>query len=365
MRTAKRMRRNRRTKKARGGRFMFRGSYGCTFRPAIKCKGDAERMPGKVSKLMDKYEAEYEFKINALITPLDPDEQYFIVPSRMCIPDITENSENDYKSCNLIDIHNKYVNPRILLMTEGGTDLYFLSVPSADLFAFLNGFTNLIKGLVVLHTNKIVHMDIKPSNLVSLKTEDGLYKIRYIDFGLSTTFAGFTPPRESYQYWPFDARLADKYYMNATGEKLQDEIDEFYTFLKKGDKSFPNWLWHDSNGQPVYNTTLTNVIAELIYSKKVSLSTLIEGCDIYGLGRSFAEIYARNTGHYYVGPKKIEMKNPSSRYELGLKDAFSLPFYALIEKMVSPMPFERPSARMVLAEYLKILEGAKSFFEAT
>lgn len=365
MKTARKLRRNRRTKKSRGGRFMFRGSYGCTFRPAIKCKGDAERMPGKVSKLMDKYEAEYEFKVNALVSPLDPDEQYFIVPSRLCIPDITENPENNYQSCNLIDIHNKYIDPRILLMTEGGTDLFFLKVPTADLFAFMKGFVNLFKGLIVLHTNSIVHMDIKPSNLVALKTDDGLYKLRYIDFGLSTTFKEFIPPRESYQYWPFDARLADKYYTNAKSYKLQDEIDVFYTFLKKDGKLFPNWLWHDSKGLPVYTITLINVIAELIASKKVSLSTLIEGCDIFGLGRSLAEVYANATGHYYVGPNKIEISKPVTKYELGLKDAFSLPFYALIEKMVSPMPFERPSARMALAEYMKILEGATRFFEAT
>ena len=118
---------------------------------------------------------------------------------------------------------------------------------SKDLYAFLKGLTNLFEGLIVLHTNEIAHLDIKPNNLVGLKTGDE-YIIRYIDFGLSTKFANFTALREDYPYWPFDARLVAPYYATAKPERLNSEIDEFYKSLKYGGRAFPNWLWYNEKG---------------------------------------------------------------------------------------------------------------------
>lgn len=361
MKTRRGQKRVRHTRKGRGGKFVFQGAYGCTFRPAIKCKGNADRAPGKVSKLMDGYEAYQEYKFHDMISPLDPDEKYFIVPSRMCKPEITQNPENNYSSCSLINIKNKYIDPQLLLSTEGGKDLMNLVVFSADLYTFLKGLTNLFEGLIVLHTNEIAHLDIKPSNLVGLKT-DTEYVIRYIDFGLSTKFADFRALRETYPYWPFDARLVDPYYANAKPERLNPELEEFYKSLKYGGRSFPNWLWYNEKGKPIVDKNLVNIISELIVEKKIGSKSIIEGCDIFALGRTLSEVYSRNTGHYYVENNKIEYSGLPNKYQDGLRDAFSLPFYNLIAKMAGPIVFERPSARMALQEYIQILERAKEFF---
>lgn len=361
MKTRRIQKQVRRTRKGRGGKFVFQGTYGCTFRPAIKCQGNADRAPGKVSKLMEAYEASQEYKFHDMIAPLDPDEKYFILPSRICKPEITQNPENNYNSCSLINITNKHIDPRLLLSTEGGKDLMNLVVFSADLYAFLKGLANLFEGLIVLHTNEIAHLDIKPSNLVGLKTGSE-YAIRYIDFGLSTKFADFRALREDYPYWPFDARLVDPYYANAKPASLNPEIEKFYKSLKYGGRKFPNWLWYNE-GRPIFDKNLATTISELIVEKKIGTKIIIEGCDIFALGRTLSEVYSTNTGHFYVEKNKVEYNGLPNKYQNGLRDAFSIPFFDLIAKMVGPIVLERPSASMALLQYIQILEGAKEFFE--
>jgi hypothetical protein len=99
---------NRKTQK-RGGKFVFAGASGCTFRPALKCATEKKRRDGKISKLMEKYAAEEEFEIASLIRPIDAKQEYFIYPEDMCLPDLSASSENDYNSCKMLNLKNKYV----------------------------------------------------------------------------------------------------------------------------------------------------------------------------------------------------------------------------------------------------------------
>ena len=49
----------------------------------------------------------------------------------------------------------------------------------------INILSNLINGLALLHDNQLVHRDIKPANLIFFIYEDGNYKVKYGDFGLT------------------------------------------------------------------------------------------------------------------------------------------------------------------------------------
>lgn len=367
MKTLKNRRRVRKTRRLSlrlakptlGGKYLYEGSFGCTFRPAIKCKGDADRAAGKISKLMEAYEAGQEFKIRDLIAPLDPVERYFIVPSRMCEPEITDNAENDYNSCKL-GLHSPHIDARLLLLTDGGSDLLRTIVSRTELYEFLKGVVTLFEGLTLLHQNQIVHMDIKPSNLVQQKSDTGTYHIRYIDFGNSYTFSAFVPPREAYAYYPFDARLPNPYYTTIKPALLKKEIALYYTTLPYA--NFPIWIWQKDTGEPFYDEELVNELALGLKEKRYDVKLFIEGCDIFALGRSLYEVYSRNTRHFYTATNTVKIDGFETDYDKELRDAFSRPFYALIEKMISPIPFSRPSARMALKEYLEILENAKAFF---
>ena len=50
-----------------GGKLIGQGSYGCVFRPMIPCKGSNKRIPGKVSKFLNKNEANDEIKENTIL----------------------------------------------------------------------------------------------------------------------------------------------------------------------------------------------------------------------------------------------------------------------------------------------------------
>ena len=350
----------RRAKTRRGGRYVYKGAYGCVFRPAIKCKGEADRAPGQVSKLMDIYAAKDEFALRKLVEPLDPTEQYFIYPSRICDPDITNNPENNYPSCTLIDIKNKHIVPKLLLSTDGGTDLNTLHVPTPDLYEFLKGLQNLFAGLRLLHENKVAHMDIKPSNIVG-KKDGSTYKIRYIDFGLTSLYRDVTPPRESYPYYPFDARFVDPYYTQIGEPEFNKELVDYNKDFKYTGRRFPAWLWYTDDGRPLMTLDLAQTLSTMVKEKKTKSDYFIEGCDIFALGRSLSEIYSAATGHYYVAKDTIDT-NVDNEYQRGLKAAVSVHFYKLVELMVSPNVFERPTAEIALTIYAGMLKKAATFF---
>jgi hypothetical protein len=78
--------RNRRKTK-RGGKYVGKGAYGCTFVPPIRCRGEAERRPGMISKLMLPDGAVDEMKVKPLLEGVDPVRQFFLWPVETCDPE--------------------------------------------------------------------------------------------------------------------------------------------------------------------------------------------------------------------------------------------------------------------------------------
>jgi hypothetical protein len=342
---------NRKTQK-RGGKFVFAGAAGCTFRPALKCKSEEKRREGKISKLMDKYAAEEELELTKLIKEIDGEQKYFIYPDEMCQPDLSESPEDDYTSCKLIDVKNKYISPRILISEDGGTDLWNVEVPKEDYLGFFEGLTNLFKGLAELHANSIVHLDIKPANMVGKRLLDGSYKIRYIDFGLSSNVivASKSQYHENYAYWPYDIKLLTKRFKFS-----QEGLVDFYNTQKTGGRYFPKWLAYNEDGTFLIYEQYANKINAMILSGEINAIELIKGADIYGLGRSMTEIYGRILKHRWVEPGTVRIENGEGRMKIHeqIKSDISEPFYKLAERMIHISPLERPSA----AEALQIYEG--------
>ena len=67
-----------------------------------------------------------------------------------------------------------------------------------DKISIING---LIKGLIFLHENNIIHRDIKPGNIV-LFIENGILYPKYIDFGISNTKRIFNGTRRYMNNYP-------------------------------------------------------------------------------------------------------------------------------------------------------------------
>ena len=351
---------NRKTHK-KGGKFIFSGAAGCTFRPALKCKAEDKRREGKISKLMDKYAAEEELELTQLIREIDAEQKYFIYPDEMCSPDLSESPEDNYSSCKLVDIKNKYISPRILISEDGGTDLWNIDVPKEDYLGFFEGFTNLFKGLVELHKNSVVHLDIKPANMVSKRLVDGTYIMRYIDFGLSSNavIASKSLFAENYAYWPYDIKLLTKRFKFS-----QEDLVNFYNVQKTGGKYFPKWLALNGDGTFLLYEEYVNKINVMILKGEISPIVMIKSADIYGLGRSLTEIYGRILKHRWVEPGTVRIENVEGRVKIHeqIKNDISEPLYKLAERMIHVSPLERPSAEEALQLYEEILPAMRLHF---
>ena len=258
-RLSRRRRDNNKTLK--GGKKIGEGSFGCVYRPALKCKGDKERRHGMISKLTDIQTAKTEYKSNEEIRDIDPKFQYHISPSHICIPDEPdEDHDNKFRDCKIANEFGKPWNEklRILQMKDGGQDIsqfieHSLTIekknPNVLFRDLLLSMENVYNALFLFQKHRFVHMDIKSNNLVirSIKKEEKRhfpYLVRFIDFGLSLNLKqeSILIRRLSNGYYirPFELSLYDHYtkeYKSDSDTRTNLEIVFDYLTQKKRNPS--------------------------------------------------------------------------------------------------------------------------------
>jgi len=303
-----------RTRKSKkGGKFIGEGSYGCGFLPSLKCVGRPRSDEISLSKMITiKHEAEDEYEISKMIEQIDPTRKYFITAESMCEHDQSDiRPNNETGKCKKFPLKG----PTYLIMYEnGGVDLSEINIPANLYPGFFLGLIELIEGLVKLHSNGMVHLDIKPDNVVGkFYTDIQKYKIRYIDFGLSEKTANLRGDDErisalrnfnlkrSYPYYPFDLVMTSlnrqknpyiSYEEINTWYDYQNEW-QFYTVLP-----FDSYLMPD--GTRKYNEeTLSDEYAKTA-KWYTNISDHLKSIDVYGLAVSLCIIYRRLTGHVRV-----------------------------------------------------------------
>ena len=333
------------TRRAKGGKFIYSGSYGCAFYPAIKCKGQKTRKNGYISKISDYNSAVSEKQLSSTVQKMNRNFKYFVYPNEICYPE--PNLTDGIKNCKL-----KLKNPVSLLSPYGGVDLYKIKVPFSDIPALFKGMVNIFDGLLLLHTNYYIHNDVKPLNIVANKMEDSSYNVRLIDFGLTTFITDFVknPIVESYQYYPFDIRLLSNTYV--PNEK---DITIFYSAIARS--NFPIWMYYNTDGKKIINIRWALSIFKKFVKEDTALARIAFQCDTFSLGRTIYEVYSRLTGHISRGPNNI-----SGSEHLSIKTNVSMPLFSLIRKMCEPDPFTRIGLVAAKAEFVNLLEAFEKHF---
>ena len=184
--------------KQKGGDIIGVGSYGCVFKPPLKCKNKTRKKRG-ISKLMIQENGLDEILITRRllkkIEQIPKYRKYFILSQSFCVPDKLS-SKDERQMQRKCDEHivNDYNDKRSLIVHNqpyGGKNVHMilkdkLNLSETQKISLVVDMTKKLKALLInaiipMHRLKVYHTDIKPQNLVWNKKT-----IKLIDWGLAT-----------------------------------------------------------------------------------------------------------------------------------------------------------------------------------
>ena len=183
----------------KGGKSIGSGSYGCVFRPSLKCNDKNKRSNDSVSKLMLNKDATKEFeeinKYKSTLEKIPNYKKYFIIAHDLCQPDeLTKDDVVDInEKCDKYPFLGKFLqeSPKpksfsLVQIPDGGNELYEhyskIQLDYKAMFVFNNLLQNISKNAILpMNKLKLIHGDIKSDNL--LIDKDGEMKV--IDWGLA------------------------------------------------------------------------------------------------------------------------------------------------------------------------------------
>jgi len=186
------------TKTAASSSIIGEGSYGCVYRPALRCADVSDiDYTGTVTKILSREDAEDELREFKTIDDLDPEKKFHVGKPLICRP--RDMDQDIFKTCNPLK-NSRSKDYRLLVMPDGGMDLakffesgaykpYFQKFGEAGLDHFLQAAEALLNGLAVMQHNGLCHHDIKTQNVViSTDPATGKIQLKLIDFGMMNTF---------------------------------------------------------------------------------------------------------------------------------------------------------------------------------
>lgn len=364
----------------RGGKYIGRGSYGCTFRPAIRCSTNTKREKNAVSKILNSPNASEEFKMAPTLSSIDPEQKYTLYPLKLCDPafDPSNLNENSTLCTNIIRKKSK----KMILMKDGGVNLVDVleRLPKGQFnklhLAFFRGLLNVFAGLEHLHTNDFVHLDIKAGNIVC-KIEKGkettffgfmgnpTYTTKLIDFGLSGKLSDKTKSKDKfgdYIVCPFEVRLIQESYIDGS-ETLEDiDLDTYLYTIRLGKtgyaKTAPYWLINDTRKTPnldFYKGILATLTRQSLKAQEDTKRDILRKADVYALGLVLSQCYCLLTDIYQRAEKVYSNTNTKHH-------SISEPLFNLVNNMTNPDFRLRITAKDARIEYENVLISMNSFF---
>jgi hypothetical protein len=286
-----------------GGEAVGSGSYGCVFRPALKCESKENRTQG-VSKLMVNKKAAAEFqeitKFIPIIKQIENNKDYFLIPKGICqidklTDDDTTKFDNKCKNAfhgkfNESNVNNNLKKFKIINLPDGGNDVEIWARQQhkmKDIIDINNGLIRLLKrGIIPMNNLNLYHTDIKDTNV--LVGNDN--KIRIIDWGLSGIvddiehIPSFLSHRPLQFNMPFSCVLFNHRTIHEIGDlcsknktltkiRINDFIKKHYnSYIKReigeGHYDYLNNIFSESLskfGNKHFNDILFNYLTDIIY----------------------------------------------------------------------------------------------------
>ena len=210
------------------------GGYGCIYRPEITKHGKQTKNEEMVSKIqLNNFSSKNEMEISEILKELKNADDYFGLIENMSGINISKMSSQLKAPCDKLKAHKtedfilmnipfigKY-NYREYLLNQGNNKNLFLYM--------VETYKRLLGGLILLSEKKIIHFDLKDTNILFDETKK-LPKI--IDFGLSiqidkvwdnlTKYFYIYAP--DYYYWPLEVHYLMVFNGGTKPLKQQDLI---------------------------------------------------------------------------------------------------------------------------------------------
>jgi serine/threonine protein kinase len=376
-----------RSRKQRAGAFIFSGTYGCAFgNPPLKCADEPSRRGNEmISKAMKRDTAINELRDGDKFKAIDAEKQYFLWPDMMCDVDATDfRPEDKIDKCpNLTtsDVNNKYT--KLLLSLNGGQNLGKIVVKFDDWIAFFESLVNLFDGLELAHSNNLVHCDIKPYNIVSLRNVDGTFHTRYIDFGLSLKTTSVSPSslqlfrNHKYYIWPAYITFFSFYSGTVFSDRDYDDVmTNFYFGVQRVKNTIAQPSYYTSDGSEKFGGNSLKTVIQTLQLSSIPLA--LKKLDIFSLGITLAEVYSRfiphivkttSTGEYYAElPIKLNLVastkfDTAIQWHLDVQNQISIPLAKLIYKMIHIQPSRSPTIVEAKTEFEAILPAIRTLFK--
>ena len=299
--------------------YVAEGTYGCVYRPPIKCKNGKKYTTGKVSKLMTRRAAKKEIEEYKFIKTVDKKKQFYPGPPIDCeVDEIDAAREMTPGECKLFEQDPNINNYKLLIYNDGGYDLdkftklyldgYLAPNPrqQTDLF-FLNAY-NLFEGLRLFLMNDLLHHDIKPQNIVF---DPATYRFNFIDFGLaekkselSLGILGETNHENFHWSYPLEFGFLNHskdYYLQNISERRLDKAEVDFIGLLSATRNIPN----SYNIKPTsFRTTFRYMENRLTpFDQQLFIENVFDGLRHY-TGRNYPLIVGKlliNTDIYALG----------------------------------------------------------------
>lgn len=385
-------------KRKHGGKYLGQGAYGCAFKPALPCKGRTKRTPNAITKLVRYNSFDNEYKPKTLLERINSEQKYFLYPLSTC--DIDESKfepENNIGKCTLPFVNvsherRKLGNSKSIEFGYGGKDLDEIHLHPSEYIGAFNGFSKIFEAVTVLHRNNIVHLDIKPGNLVTKKLPDNTWDFHMIDFGFMTITDDLDtieelPLSANYYIWPFDIKFAvpqgNPYAPRPIPQKFwgDSEYDDYSSKVKK----YVMKAYDDlRNKIPdfIFSNILNNSSVKIFKSihdtlpKKSTerLDLILKGVDVYSLGIVLSQMTINLVEHNMnknsrLRLTRVEGLNASYynnkeilTWHNTVYEEITLPIFRLVNSMMNPDVRTRIKIEEAHERYKAILPAINALF---
>jgi len=239
-----------------GGKLLSEGGFGCVFNPSMNCNGSIDDATF-VSKIQRKdNSARNEIEIGKILSNISEYKNHFAPVISHCNIGIGQIKDKDKEKCMLF---KKKKTSKYLMMkldyVEGMEFLQYM-VKNANsvqiINNIINSFNNLLRSISLLVNRKIIHYDLKGSNIL-YSTKKKIPII--IDFGLSINMNNidsidlkqvFYTYAPQYYVWPLEVHYLGLL-LNVNKEPTSEELKDLaknYVINNKGiNKNFsPTFL---------------------------------------------------------------------------------------------------------------------------